>query len=175
MLPLFIQIECQPPDSVRIMSSPWEMEDSCAESSAAWSGKGSSSFPPQQAMHPSPLLPVPCTTPTPNIPYTISKSKRQLSCQVFWQPEWEDDPFVPFRQYPSFTFFIHVKGYAYNLIWGLCQMPKIGSYQPEERGRTRSEGKRGVKVKLLWDISCTLCADDGRSWGKAASRCQHPP
>lgn len=51
--------------------------------------------------------------------------------------------FVPFR-HCLFTFFMYTRGCASNLIQGLCQIPKIETYQPEKRGRTRSEAKSGV-------------------------------
>lgn len=155
MLPLFIEIECQSPNTIRIMSSPWEMEDTCTESSAALSGKESSFFPPQQATrfwHQIQLLCSPClsflslallqhlTCHT----YSLSL-KDNLVAKSFGSPDGKEmtPSFVPFRQCPSFTFFMNMRGCAYKFIWGLCQMPKIGVYQPEERGRTRSEGKSG--------------------------------
>lgn len=62
-------------------------------------------------------------------------------------------PFVPFR-HCLFTFFMHTRGCISNLIQGLYQIHKIETYQPEKRGRTISEGKSGIWVKLL--LLCLL-------------------
>lgn len=90
MLPLFTEIEYQPPNCIRIMSFPWETENTCTKSSAAHLGKESSFFPCRQAthlwhqiqfMHISPLL----LSLAAHMPFHVPKPKRQLSCQIFWQ------------------------------------------------------------------------------------------